>query len=71
MQQALFLYIYLCLCYFSSSDFVEVTVQCDLFSVLFSTWDMNGILPIRGNLLCFLMLSVVTFIESKLISFTE
>lgn len=29
-------------------------------------------LPSRGNLLCFIMLSVVvTFIESKLISFTE
>jgi hypothetical protein len=33
--------------------------------------EMNGILPIRGNLLCCIMLSVVTCIESKFISFIE
>jgi len=33
--------------------------------------EMNGILPIRGNSLCCIMLSVVTCIESKLISFVE
>jgi len=39
MQQVLFLNIYLYLRYFSSSDIEEVTVQCEMFSVLFHTWE--------------------------------
>jgi hypothetical protein len=42
---SLFLYIYLC--YFSLSDFEEVTVQCNMF--LFHTWEINRILPKRGS----------------------
>jgi hypothetical protein len=62
-------HIYLYLCYFSLSDFEEVTY---MFSVFFYTWKINRILPNKGNLLCFVMLrAVVTDISSKLISFTE
>ena len=43
-----------------------------MFSVFFCTWEINRILPDGGNLLCFIMLSVVvTDMESELISFTE
>jgi hypothetical protein len=64
--------VYLYLCYFSSSDVEEVTVWCEMFSVLFHTSEINRIFPNRGNLLCFIMLSVaVTFIETKSILSTE
>jgi len=65
-------YIYI----YTSIISVQVILKRSLYSVKCFQYcsilrEMNGILPIRGNLLCCIMLSVVTRIKSKLISFIE
>jgi hypothetical protein len=65
---ASFIHIYIYTPVISVQVILQVTVQCDMFSVLFLTWEMSGIAQWREFTVFHY---VATFVESKLISFTE